>query len=68
MSQVLNFIRFEIYDNMSLSFFMLNFTYEQMQNPEIQSLMTNPRAMDAMLQIQRGMAQLQTEAPGLVNT
>ncbi|XP_069463240.1 ubiquilin-4 isoform X4 [Ambystoma mexicanum] len=38
----------------------------QMQNPESLSVMTNPRAMQALLQIQQGLQTLQTEAPGLV--
>ena len=39
---------------------------QQMSNPEVQNAMTNPRALNAMMQIQQGMQQLQTEAPGLV--
>nr|XP_033798806.1 LOW QUALITY PROTEIN: ubiquilin-4-like [Geotrypetes seraphini] len=39
---------------------------QQMQNPEALSIMTNPRAMQALLQIQQGLQTLQTEAPGLV--
>ncbi|MGH0121357.1 UNVERIFIED_CONTAM: hypothetical protein FKN15_033000 [Acipenser sinensis] len=38
----------------------------QMQNPEALSVMTNPRAMQALLQIQQGLQTLQTEAPGLM--
>lgn len=38
----------------------------QMQNPESLSVLTNPRAMQALLQIQQGLQTLQTEAPGLV--
>ncbi len=38
----------------------------QMQNPDVQSVMTNPRALQAIMQIQQGMQQLQAEAPGLV--
>lgn len=38
----------------------------QMQNPESLSVLTNPRAMQALLQIQQGLHTLQTEAPGLV--
>ncbi|XP_045228217.1 ubiquilin-4 isoform X2 [Macaca fascicularis] len=38
----------------------------QMQNPESLSILTNPRAMQALLQIQQGLQTLQTEAPGLV--
>ncbi|XP_038527820.1 ubiquilin-4 isoform X1 [Canis lupus familiaris] len=39
---------------------------QQMQNPESLSVLTNPRAMQALLQIQQGLQTLQTEAPGLV--
>ncbi|XP_064608467.1 ubiquilin-1-like isoform X2 [Liolophura sinensis] len=38
---------------------------EQMQNPQVQGMMSNPRALQAIMQIQQGMQQLQTEAPGL---
>ncbi|XP_077989399.1 ubiquilin-1-like [Glandiceps talaboti] len=38
----------------------------QMQNPEVQQLMTNPRALQAILQIQQGMQNLSQEAPGLM--
>lgn len=41
---------------------------QQMQNPEIQSMMSNPQALDAIMQIQQGMERLRTAAPGLVNT
>lgn len=37
-----------------------------MQNPESLSVMTNPRAMQALMQIQQGLQTLQTEAPGLM--
>lgn len=37
-----------------------------MQNPEFQQAMTNPRVMQAVMQIQQGMMQLQNEAPGLL--
>lgn len=37
-----------------------------MQNPEALSVMTNPRAMQALMQIQQGLQTLQTEAPGLM--
>ncbi|XP_053553167.1 ubiquilin-4, partial [Bombina bombina] len=40
---------------------------QQMQNPDSLSLMTNPRAMQALLQIQQGLQTLQTEAPGLIS-
>ncbi|XP_074650696.1 ubiquilin-4-like [Tubulanus polymorphus] len=39
---------------------------QQMQNPEVQRLMTNPRAMEAILQIQQAMQTLQQEAPGVL--
>lgn len=39
---------------------------QQMQNPEVQSMMTNPQALDAILQIQQGMEQLRSAAPGLL--
>ncbi|XP_059835900.1 ubiquilin-4 [Hemitrygon akajei] len=39
---------------------------QQMQNPDVLSVMTNPRAMQALLQIQQGLQTLQTEAPGLL--
>ncbi|EPQ08598.1 Ubiquilin-4 [Myotis brandtii] len=39
---------------------------QQMQNPESLSILTNPRAMQALLQIQQGLQTLQTEAPGLI--
>ncbi|KAG8450017.1 hypothetical protein GDO86_016631 [Hymenochirus boettgeri] len=41
---------------------------QQMQNPESLSIMTNPRAMQALLQIQQGLQTLQTEAPGLLSS
>lgn len=41
---------------------------QQMQNPEVQAMMTNPQALNAILQIQAGMEQLRTAAPGLVNS
>ncbi|XP_059498967.1 ubiquilin-4-like [Stegostoma tigrinum] len=39
---------------------------QQMQNPDVLSVMTNPRAMQALLQIQQGLQTLQNEAPGLL--
>ncbi|XP_039224580.1 ubiquilin-4 [Crotalus tigris] len=39
---------------------------QQMQNPDSLAILTNPRAMQALLQIQQGLQMLQTEAPGLV--
>ncbi|KAH3814994.1 hypothetical protein DPMN_143513 [Dreissena polymorpha] len=38
---------------------------QQMQNPAVQSVMTNPRALQAMQQVMQGMQTLNTEAPGL---
>ncbi|XP_031564727.1 ubiquilin-1-like [Actinia tenebrosa] len=38
----------------------------QMQNPEFQTYMANPRVLQAMTQIQQGVQQLQSEAPGLL--
>lgn len=37
-----------------------------MQNPEFQQAMANPRVVQAVMQIQQGMMQLQNEAPGLL--
>lgn len=39
---------------------------QQMQNPQIQSVVTNPDALTAIMQIQQGMEQLRTFAPELV--
>jgi len=39
---------------------------QQMQNPDTLSAMSNPRAMQALLQIQQGLQTLATEAPGLI--
>ncbi len=39
---------------------------QQLQNPEMQQLLTNPDALQAVLQIQEGMQRLQTVAPGLL--
>ncbi|KAM9823625.1 ubiquilin-4 [Neosynchiropus ocellatus] len=44
----------------------LPFFLQQMQNPDALTAMTNPRAMQALLQIQQGLQTLQTEAPGLM--
>lgn len=37
-----------------------------MQNPEVQTAMSNPRVLQAILQIQQGMADLANEAPALL--
>ncbi|XP_056141872.1 ubiquilin-4 isoform X2 [Lampris incognitus] len=39
---------------------------QQMQNPEALSVLTNPRAMQALIQIHQGLQTLLTEAPGLM--
>ncbi|XP_023658846.2 ubiquilin-1 [Paramormyrops kingsleyae] len=39
---------------------------QQMQNPEMLSAMSNPRAMQALLQIQQGLQTLATEVPGFM--
>uniref|UniRef100_T1JDD4 Ubiquilin-4 n=1 Tax=Strigamia maritima TaxID=126957 RepID=T1JDD4_STRMM len=46
---------------------MLPAFLQQMQNPEVHNLMTNPQALQAVLQIQQGMEQLRTAAPNLMN-
>jgi len=38
----------------------------QLQNPAVQNMMSNPRAMQAMMQIQQGLSTLQAEAPGVL--
>ncbi|GAB6023079.1 hypothetical protein CHUAL_007170 [Chamberlinius hualienensis] len=45
---------------------MMPMFLQQMQNPEFQSIMTNPQALSAITQIQQGMEQLQRVAPGFV--
>jgi ubiquilin len=37
---------------------------QQLQNPEMRNLLTNPDALQAMMQIQQGMSRLQQVAPG----
>lgn len=41
---------------------------QQMQNPEVQAMMTNPQALNAILQMQQSMEQLRQAAPGLVGS
>nr|CAD7200110.1 unnamed protein product [Timema douglasi] len=41
---------------------------QQMQNPEVHNLMSNPQALGALMQIQQGVEQLRNVAPGLVNS
>nr|XP_022332282.1 ubiquilin-1-like [Crassostrea virginica] len=38
---------------------------QQLQNPETQALMTNPQALNAIMQIQQGLSTLQSTAPSL---
>ncbi|XP_015120612.1 ubiquilin-1 [Diachasma alloeum] len=47
---------------------MLPAFIQQMQNPQIQSVVTNPDALAAIMQIQQGMEQLRTVAPDFVGT
>ncbi|KAK9723191.1 UBA/TS-N domain [Popillia japonica] len=39
---------------------------QQLQNPDMQSLVTNPQALNAIMQIQQGMEALRSAAPGLI--
>lgn len=41
---------------------------QQMQNPEMLAMMSNPQALNAILQIQQSMEQLSQVAPGLVGS
>lgn len=41
---------------------------QQLQNPEMQTLMSNPQALNAIMQIQQGMETLRSTAPNLINT
>ena len=38
---------------------------EQMQNPQFQQMLNNPRALEAMMQVQQGMQELQSQAPSI---
>ncbi|XP_023262978.1 ubiquilin-4-like [Seriola lalandi dorsalis] len=40
----------------------------QMQNPQTLSMLTNPRAMQALIQIQQGLQTLQAEVPGFMSS
>lgn len=40
----------------------------QLNNPEVQNLVTNPQALSAMMQIQQGMRQLAQVAPSFAST
>jgi len=42
------------------------YCFWQMSNPTMREALANPRALQALMQIQQGMAQLQQEAPGLL--
>ena len=50
-----------IYGNNDRNFIVISslFTYEQIQNPQVRQMMTNPQAIQAMMQIQQGLQQLQ---------
>ncbi|GFS07754.1 ubiquilin-1 [Elysia marginata] len=41
---------------------------QQLQNPEVQNMVTNPRAMEALMQIQSGLNQLQQESPAVFSS
>ncbi|EFA11174.1 ubiquilin-1 [Tribolium castaneum] len=41
---------------------------QQLQNPDIQNVMSNPQALNAIMQIHQGMETLRQTAPNLVNT
>merc|ERR1711962_935086 len=41
---------------------------QQMQNPAIQGMMTNPQSLQAIMQIQQGMQRLQASAPDLYSS
>lgn len=41
---------------------------QQLQNPEVQNLMTNPQALNALLQIQQGMETLRQTVPTVMNS
>lgn len=41
---------------------------DRMQSPEVQSMMANPQALNAIMQIQQGMEQLRQVAPDLVGS
>lgn len=40
----------------------------QLQNPDMQNLVTNPQALGAIQQIQEGLETLRTAAPGLASS
>ncbi len=41
----------------------MNTKFQKLQNPEMRNLMTNPEALQAIMQIQQGMQRLQSVAP-----
>ncbi|KAJ8983875.1 hypothetical protein NQ317_000911 [Molorchus minor] len=47
---------------------MLPQVMQQLQNPAIANVLSNPQALNAMMQIQQGMETLRQTAPGLLNT
>ncbi|KAG1714848.1 Ubiquilin-1 [Nymphon striatum] len=47
---------------------MLPTMLQQMQNPETQQMLSNPEALQGILQIQQGLQQLQNSAPGMFSS
>lgn len=47
---------------------MMPVLLQQMQNPEMQNAMTNPRVLEALGQIQNGLSQLQQESPNIYSS
>ncbi|XP_022099681.1 ubiquilin-1-like [Acanthaster planci] len=45
---------------------MLPTFLRQMENPDVRNVMTNPRAIRAIMQIQQGLQELQSVAPGIL--
>ncbi|RUS92132.1 hypothetical protein EGW08_000156 [Elysia chlorotica] len=41
---------------------------QQLQNPDVQNMVTNPRALEALMQIQTGLNQLQQESPSVFSS
>ena len=52
---------------LSLEMTFVVFVFEQLQNPETMSMLTNPRAMQALMQIQQGLQTLEAEVPGFMS-
>lgn len=47
---------------------MLPTILQQLNNPEVTNLMSNPQALSAIMQIRQGMETLRQTAPNLMNT